>query len=73
MFFESGGGTCSNGAVRLADGVTELEGRVEICYDNRWGGVCGNSWGFTQPTVVCRQLGHTYIGNLVAVYTHTHT
>ena len=70
MFFERGGAKCSNGAVRLADGVTEFEGRVEVCYNNRWGGVCGSSWGLPQATVVCRQLGH--FGNLVAVYIHTH-
>ena len=70
MFFERGSAKCSNGAVRLADGVTEFEGRVEVCYNNRWGGVCGSSWGLTQATVVCRQLGH--LGNLVAVYIYTH-
>ena len=57
--------TCSNGAVRLADGLTEHEGRVEICYDNHWGGVCGNSWDTTEATVVCRQLGHIFIGEIV--------
>ena len=56
---------CSNGAIRLADGLTEFEGRVEICYNNRWGGVCGNSWDITEATVVCRQLGHIYFGNLL--------
>ena len=71
MFFERGGAKCSNGAVRLADGVTEFEGRVEVCYNNRWGGICGSSWALTQATVVCRQLGFVYFGNLVAVYTHT--
>ena len=59
---------CNNGAVRLADGLTEFEGRVEICYNNRWGGVCGNSWDATEAAVVCRQLGHIYFGNW-----HMHT
>ena len=54
--------TCSNGAIRLADGLTEYEGRVEICYDNHWGGVCGNSWGINETTVVCRQLGRVSVG-----------
>ena len=57
--------TCNNGAVRLADGLTEYEGRVEICYDNHWGGVCGNSWDSREATVVCRQLGHIFIGEIV--------
>ena len=71
VFYEGEVAKCSNGAVRLADGEMEFEGRVEICYNNRWGGVCGSSWGLSQATVVCRQLGHIYFGKLVAVYTHT--
>ena len=54
--------TCSNGAIRLADGLTEYEGRVEICYENHWGGVCGNSWDSREATVVCRQLGYITAG-----------
>ena len=54
--------TCSNGAVRLADGLTEYEGRVEICYDNHWGGVCGNYWDNSEANVVCRQLGKIPVG-----------
>ena len=73
VFSEKEAVKCSNGAVRLADGLTEFEGRVEVCYNNRWGGVCGNSWDVTEAAVVCRQLGHIYFGNLVYVYRCTHT
>ena len=68
VFSEEEAVKCSNGAVRLADGLTEFEGRVEICYNNRWGGVCGSSWDATEAAVVCRQLGHIYFGNW-----HMHT
>jgi len=61
-FHEGESGTCNSGAVRLADGLTKFEGRVEICYNNRWGGVCGSTWDITEATVVCRQLGHIYYG-----------
>ena len=61
--------TCNNGAVRLADGLTEYEGRVEICYDNHWGAVCGNSWNENEASVVCRQLGHISVGE--KLYTAT--
>ena len=54
--------SCGNGAVRLTDGPTEYEGRVEICYDNHWGAVCGNSWDNSEATVVCRQLEHISVG-----------
>ena len=56
--------TCANGDIRLTDGLIEFEGRVEVCSDNRWGGVCGSSWDGTEANVVCRQLGHLPIGEM---------
>ena len=43
--------------VRLVDGSTTSEGRVEIFYNNSWATVCDDSWGDTDAIVVCRQLG----------------
>ena len=48
---------CTDGDVRLAGGATELEGRVEFCYEGIWGTVCHYSWGYIDALVVCRQLG----------------
>ena len=48
---------CDYGAIRLRDGDTGFEGRVEICIDNVWGTVCGDSWDENDARVVCRQLG----------------
>ena len=53
---------CSEGDVRLADGRTENEGRVEICLNEQWGTVCSNwlwgfYWSFEEARVTCRQLG----------------
>ena len=51
---------CTDGSIRLAGGVTEREGRVEICIQDQWGSVCDNGWGVGDSQVVCRQLGfHT--------------
>ena len=49
---------CTNGQLQLAGGNIVNEGRVEICINNVWGTVCGDSWGRAAATVVCRQLGY---------------
>ena len=48
---------CSDGDIRLVDGETESEGRVELCSSGRWGTVCDNQWTNNHTAVVCRHLG----------------
>ena len=50
----------SNGAVRLVNtGSIQFGGRLEIfvSISSEWGTVCDNSWGSSDATVVCRQMG----------------
>ena len=49
-------------AVRLARGLTSLEGRVEFC-SRLWITTCGDGWGTEEAAVVCRELGYSPEGN----------
>ena len=48
---------CANGDIRLVNGATPYEGRVEICYDGVWGSVCDSSWNDRDAAIVCLQMG----------------
>ena len=53
---------CNEGSVRLRDGVSGTEGRVEICVNNEWGTVCEQTWEDSDASVVCRMLGMPSVG-----------
>ena len=58
---------CSNndqGNIRLVNGTSPLEGRIEICNNRQWGTVCDDSWGNADVNVACRQLGFSGTGKL---------
>ena len=51
-------GKCTNGDIRLVDGIIENEGRVEICVNGVWGTICDQGWDKTDAHIACKQLGH---------------
>ena len=51
------GGSCTTGDVRLVDGASTNEGRVEYCYSGHWSPVC--SITPTVASVICKTLGYT--------------
>ena len=52
----------TNGALRLLNGSTPYEGRVELFLDGLWGTICDNYWSDNDATVVCYQLGYGRTG-----------
>ena len=57
---------CTDGQVRLVDGATDVEGRVEICFSRKWGTISGDGWTQTESTIVCNDLGYEATGKVVA-------
>ena len=51
---------CEDHDVKLVNGSSQNEGRVEICNDNQWGTVTDDGWSSNDAEVVCRQLGYRY-------------
>ena len=48
---------CNDGDIRLANGSSAMEGRIEICANNTYGTVCDDRWDILDARVACRQLG----------------
>ena len=56
------GVTCTEGDIRLANGSSIYEGRVEVCKsNNEWGFVCDEDWNINNARTVCRDLGFSTI------------
>ena len=55
---------CDDGDVRLSEGETEWEGRVEVCLSQRWGTVSSAGWTEANNLVVCNALGYDFNGKL---------
>ena len=45
------------GNIRLVDGETCLEGRVEVRYNDEWRPICDDQFDHLDAAVVCRMLG----------------
>uniref|UniRef100_A0A3B4V102 SRCR domain-containing protein n=1 Tax=Seriola dumerili TaxID=41447 RepID=A0A3B4V102_SERDU len=67
--YEDVGVTCrGDGTIRLVNGQSACQGRVEIYYQGSWGTVCDDDWILNNARVVCQQIGCG-----TAVYAHTNS
>ena len=57
---------CTYGEIRLANGLTSNQGRVELCINETWGTVCDDELDNDIARVVCRQLGYITDGKLIS-------
>ena len=52
-------GQCTPGSIRLSDGASDMEGRVEVCSQSAWGTVSRFGWNSLTARVACGQLGYS--------------
>ena len=57
------------GSVRVVDGPSSREGRVEICSGGKWGTICDRYqyWDYEDARVVCHQLGFAAAGSTATI------
>ena len=45
--------------MRLIEGRFDWEGRLEVCFGQRWGTIGSDGWTQTNNEIVCQDLGYT--------------
>ena len=48
---------CNDGDLKLVGGGSETQGRLEICFSQRWTTIDGEGWTHNDTEVACRELG----------------
>ncbi|KAH0624353.1 hypothetical protein JD844_031747 [Phrynosoma platyrhinos] len=53
--------------LRLVDGESTKEGRIQVFLNGQWGSICGDGWTDRGAAVVCRQLGYSGVAKAKTV------
>ena len=71
---------CSNGYIRMTNATVSMTsqdyyiaGGLQVCVNNKWATLCHYRWGKLDATVVCRQLGLSYISKWNAYIDFSYT
>jgi len=58
-----------DGRVALVGGISQREGRLEVCHNGTWGTVCDDGFNDRAARVVCYSLGFGYVGKEIILDT----
>ena len=64
LFCDAHAAGCTNGDIRLVNGTSNRNGRLEVCYNNAWGTICQNRFFAVDAGVACGQLGFSRFSKL---------
>ena len=62
-------GSYREGDIRLVEGPTDWEGRMDIFWNGTWGTIIDSQWTVSDARVVCRQLQHAAGSGMVVCLT----
>ena len=57
--------------MRLMDGESQFEGRLEICFNRRWGTFGSDGWTQINTQVFCNSLGYDFSGKYVLYFVNS--
>ena len=62
----------NNGDIRITDGPSAREGRVEVCLNSQWSSVCADDILCDKSaSVLCKNLGYSAISKSFDYHTYT--
>lgn len=64
-FFHYRLATYPKSPMRLVNGLTKYDGRLEIYHNNEWGTICDDNFNGNAAQVACRQLGFNRCGTFI--------